>query len=862
MKQMKKRIESAFEGLARWLYRHYRISLVMLAVAFGGLLLQVPDLQFDMSSESLLHANDPYRLQYDRFREEFGQDRNIVLGITGPDIFSYDFLIKLKSLHQAIESGVPYVKRVNSLITARNISGKNDLLDVGELMAGWPETPVDMNALRQRVMSDPYYRNYLISEDGTMTAISIETDAVIVDKTATENDILAEFSDPSPGSGPDEQASEKDGEQFHYISSAEIREIVDAVSRTLPLYETDNFSIAFSGSPVVVDAFNRAVAKDMVRCSLFAILTIGLFLGLLFKRLFGVILPLMVVVASVFSALGVMAFFNVDVKIMTAILPVFILCVGVADAVHVLTIFFRHYHAPDKGGDAPSKEDAIARALGHSGLAILLTSLTTAAGLLSFSFAEVSAIGEMGIFSAAGVIIALFYTLLMLPPMLALIPLKPTPPRRVRRQPSLMDRVLTGFAHFSVNHAGKITTTAIVLLCLSLFFLTRLQYRDHMLNYFPSHMTVKQDIMQIEEKLKGVITYEAVVDTGAENGLHNPAILKKIDQAALLLKQRLKQIDPAFDIHKIITINDIVKAINKALNNDDPGQYRIPDDPKLVAQELLLFENSGADDLEPIVDTRLSKTRMSIKVPWLDSMGLYQMSGAISRELDAIFDGYAQVNLTGLSVILARTLPATLNSMYESYVLAAIVISLLMVLLVGDLKIGLLSMFPNLLPILAVIGSMAALSMPLDMTTLMIGSIAIGLVVDDTMHFMYNFRKFLDQTGDVRESVRLTLTGTGRALMITSMVLAGGFFTLLAATLPHLNRFGLVLGITIIIALLCDFLLAPALMTLVMNRAKKPHEHQPISIIPGGRKTKACDNPTAYIQTATDITENQLKRKV
>ena len=156
--------------------------------------------------------------------------------------------------------------------------------------------------------------------------------------------------------------------------------------------------------------------------------------------------------------------------------------------------------------------------------------------------------------------------------------------------------------------------------------------------------------------------------------------------------------------------------------------------------------------------------------------------------------------------------------MSKSYVLAFVVITIMMIFLVGSLKIGLLSMIPNLLPILMSMGIMGIVKVPLDLTTMLIGSIALGLVVDDTVHFMYNFRKYYDITGDSHDAVRETLLGTGRALLITSLILSLGFFADLFATLNNIMRFGIFTGITIIFALLADFIVAPALMVLVMGR--------------------------------------------
>lgn len=830
---MKKRIEAWFERWARILYRHPWVTLLILALMTGFFLFQIPHLAFDTSSESLLHKNDPYRMEYDRFRQTFGQDRSIILGITAPDIFTPGFLTKLKALHQEIEADVPHVKRVNSLVTARRVSGKDDTLHVGELLESWPEEPMDMAQLQKQVMANPFYRNHLISKDASMTAIVIETDAIITEAPASEAEALADFSDTPTG----EEASSPSDTHTRFISAAEIRQIVDAITRLLPRYQAPDFHIGFTGSPVVVDIFNQAVASDMTRCSLYALAVIALSIGFLFRRASGVCLPLLVVVAAVVSALGLMALLRVDIKIMTVILPIIILCGGVADSIHILTLFFREYR------ENTSKEDAVVRAMKQSGLPVLLTSLTTVAGLLSFAFAEISAIGEMGVFSALGVTMALVYSICLIPPLLALLPLKPG---KLEDSHSLtMDRMLTGLADFCAAHPKKIVAGSIIILALSAGFLPRLRYVDHMLNYFSDHMPVKHDMMRIDKALGGIISFEAVIDTGKENGLHDPVMLNRIDAASRRLKTEAAAMGPEFAIAKIFSITDVVKEINQALHDDDPAFYAVPAESRLVAQELFLFESSGSDELEPIVDTAFSKTRVSVKVPWLDSSGLYRLSERIGRVFEETFAGHADVTLTGMSLILARTLPATLSSMKQSYLLAAVVISVLMILLAGNFKIGLMAMLPNLLPILMVMGGLAAMNTPLDMTALMIGSIAIGLVVDDTTHFMHHFRRHFDRTGDPEAAVRLTLLGTGRAMLITTLVLSGGFLALTAATMPHLARFGVLLALALILALVADFIVTPALMILVAKPSAACCKKTVASRMPG-------EMPPSELKTGTD----------
>jgi predicted RND superfamily exporter protein len=327
--------------------------------------------------------------------------------------------------------------------------------------------------------------------------------------------------------------------------------------------------------------------------------------------------------------------------------------------------------------------------------------------------------------------------------------------------------------------------------------------------------------LHIQEKLNGLLACEIIVDAGVKNGLYEPAVLNRIETVA----DRLKQIeDPVseFYVGNVISITDLVKEINQALNKNNPQFYTIAQDREILAQELFLFELSGADDLRAIADSDFRKTRISVKVPWMGSVDFSRMVHHIEQILKEIFKDDYRFSLTGMSVILARTYPATLSSMYHSYLIAFVVISLMLILLVGDFRIGLASILPNILPIMLVMGFLAAFDIRLDMTSMMIGSIAIGLVVDDSLHFIYSYRHLWMQSGSPSYAIRQTLQTTGRALLITSIVLACGFFALLSATLLCLVQFGLLLGITILLALLADFLFLPALLVLCTRKPGRP----------------------------------------
>lgn len=809
MSKIKLKIETVFSNLARILYRHRLKTLIPALLFLCALVIHIPDITIDTTEKVMLHESDPEVVTYDAFLEQFGSDKIIVICITAEDIFSDLFLKKLKSLHVALEDTIPRINAVHSLINARYTQGKEDELIVEELLEDWPDEEKDLAAIRNYVMHHPGYINSIVSEDGHTVAILLEVEERNAWNSDENGPLIGIDVDMDSESVPVEN---KSGSPTNVLAKQR-SETIAAVYALTKRYEAPQFKTAISGISVITDTYNRYLLKDMIKTVLLSTLCIFTMLALLFRRLSGVIIPSMIVYVSLFSTLALMAISNTAVTIMTVLLPGFIMVVGVADAVHILAIFYKEFE------NGRTKEDAIAYALGHSGLAIVITSLTTAAGLLSFSFAELAAIAELGIFSAAGVFLALIYTLFLLPAILSLTPLRVKHVTSEQTRESFLDNVLLSFANFSITHPKKILTVSTVLFLISLFYIFNLKFSENLISYFPDNMAVKQDLFYTSEKLNGIANLEIVVDTHQENGIYDPDLLNRIERCAAAIRNIEQE-----DIYagKITTITEILKEINQALHNNDPKHYSIPQDRNAIAQEFLLFENSGSDDLEKIVDSRFSKTRISIKAPWVDYDIFVGFIEAVKREVYPEFQDNVTITITGGMVLFTRILLATIRSMAESYGIAFVVISIMMILLLGSFKIGLLSMIPNLLPLFVITGFMGFAGIAMNMNTIMIVSIAIGLVVDDTVHFMYNFQKYYDQSNNAPEAIRKTLLGTGRAMLFTSLILCCGFFSIMAATLKSAYFFGLLTGVTILLALIADFVLAPALMLLVTRLNLKP----------------------------------------
>ena len=804
MKNFRNRIEAWFETYAHVICRNRIKTIVIMLVLTAAMVSQIPKITIDTSTEGFLHTDDPALVAYNNFRDQFGRDEVIIIAIKSADIFSTKFLETIQKLHEELEENVPYIDDITSLVNARNTRGEADELIVEDLLEHWPQNQGEMTALKKRVLTNPLYKNLLISEDATFTTIIIKTQSH--SSLGQDVDVLEGFEEEA---AQDRNVKSKAADQGAYLTDEENSRAVNAARGVIEKYRAPDFDIFLTGSPVVTHFLKRSMINDMRKFVALAVATVAILLFVMFRRVSGVLLPLVIVILSLLATIGIMALAGVAVKVPTQILPSFLLAVGVGTSVHILAIFFQRLQKTN------DKEEAIAYALGHSGLAVVMTNVTTACGLMSFATAEVAPVADLGLFAGIGVLLTFINTLVLLPAVLALVPVSA---KRLNGRPSkssVMDRFLSGIGHFSTTHPVPILIVSSLIVGLSIFAALQIRFSHDVLKWFPEKNEIRRATEKIDHELRGTLNLEVIIDAGNENELYNPALLKRIDKAAADTESL--EFEEVF-VGKAWSLATILKEINQALNENRSDYYRIPSNRDLIAQEFLLFENSGSDDLEDVVDSQFSKARFTIKGPFKDAVKYNRLIDTVNRYFDENFPGET-ITLTGLMVLMSRTVNNAIISMTRSYVIALVVITVLMIILIGRFRIGLLSMIPNLAPILIMLGIIGATPFKMDLFTMMVASIAIGLAVDDTIHFMHNFRRYYEQSGDPKQAVYETLHTTGRAMLVTSIVLSIGFFIFVFASMNNLFAFGLLTAITILMALAADYLVAPALMVLV----NRPH---------------------------------------
>lgn len=784
-------------------FKTLAICLLLTLLAFQSF----PRLRMDVSIEGFLKPDDPVLAAYNRFRADFDNDELIVVGIEGDRVFDPAFLEKLNRLHHELEENVPYVDEITSLINVRNTRGQGDTLIVEDLFEQFPGTGPELDTLKRRTAQNRLYKNLVISEDMRTTAIVIR---LLSFSPGNTGDIMQEFENTGlPGQNLDHRKK---------LTVAESGAAVEKARNIVQAYQSGDFRVFLSGAAAVDHFLVTIIPKDTKKFMMLAYLTVIVLLGLIFRRVSGILIPVAVVSLTLIFTLALFALSGVTIKLPTQTLPSFLLAVSVCYSVHILALF--HYRR-DRG--EPRKQ-ALGRALSHSGKAIVLTGITTAAGLLSFSGSKNAPISELGLFAGSGVCIAVLLTFILVPALVSFIPEKKTVGHT---RPSALDRLLTGIAAFATGHYRLVLATAFLVLLVCAAGISQIRFSHNTLKWLPETAAIRMDTEYLDRHLKGTVSMEVIIDTQKENGLYDPALLRRMDAVS----QEIQDLSTdRVATGKAWSLVEIIKETNQALHGNDPSRYTIPDSRDLLVQELFLFSNSGSDDLEDFTDSGFSKARISVKLPFVDAIAYHGYIQKVDALLKKEFPGIS-VTTTGLVMIYARVIANTISDMKISYAVAVCAVTLMMIFLIGNIRMGLISMIPNLFPIIVVIGVAGFLQVPFSLFIMLIGNIVIGLAVDDTIHFMHNFNTCFQQGLSCKQSVENTLLTSGRAMLLTTLILCSAFFIYLFSSLNHLNHFGILAGLAVIFALVADFFVTPALMTYFYGRTPLPEpdpaSHQP-----------------------------------
>ncbi len=806
MNDYKRKIEKWFQTLGIRIIR-YRWAILLITFVVAGLATtQLPKLSIATSIESSFTKNDQTLTDYQRFRSQFGRDEDIVLLISSSDIFSLEFLTTLKQFHEDLENSLPLLKEVSSLVNAPYIESVDGGVHVGGFLDNLPSTKEEAQRYRQRGHSYSGFQNSYLTPDGKHAIVVIKTQAV----SALTVDGLRLRGYARGVHGAEAPPPPAQQQSISQVENIAVNGIVEAVIKE---YQAPNFNIAFSGTPVYQYHVEPMVRSNMKKMCIGILIVSVLFMPFLFGRGTGAILPPVTAILGLMIALGLMALLSVRFSLTSSMLPSILLSIGLTAPIHFLVVYYKHQKRI-------GKFRGIIATMGHTGFPIAMTSFTTVAGLLSFSFSDIVPISELVSFIVVGIIATLVFTLVALPAFLSILQVVAGVKKgEADYEASVFNRTLLAIGRLGVNRPYLVLCLFLAVILVVGIGIPKLHFSHNELDYFTEDSDFMRQVRLIEAKTGGFRALELLIDTQREQGIIDHDLLQAMEQLTTQLKSETDIQGRAY-VGRTRSLVDLIREISCVTNGRDQGLCPVPKDDQVLAEQFDQMNRSAPAVLRKYTDDDFRVGRLTAMMYWKDAAHDVDFIARVKKYAATLFDSGVKVVVTGVVSINAVIINAMMTSLAIGYSTGFLLITVLMILAIGDVRLGLLAMIPNLLPIIIALGVMGYLDIPLNTYNLIGGCIVIGLAVDDTIHFFHNFRRYYQISGDINFAVSETLGSAGRALMATTLILVSSFWMRLFSDLKVVADFGLVMGIALLVAFLADVLLAPALLRMFYGNGK------------------------------------------
>jgi len=835
----------------------------------------VHHLTLDTSLKTFMRSDATVKQVLDDYRAEFGRDDVFLVVIEG-DVFTPPFIHDLRVFYDALltldfqpqdapsspansddspsntadfgdfgdddgwgdESGGSAIEEILSLVNAKTTRREGDSLRVMDLIPSRADAAT-LTRLRSEVLADRRFVDQLVSRDGKHTVLVVRT---------------------------------------QHLSHRDMAAFYSAVMALSTRSTVTGFRPYVAGGAALNATFQGLLVSDLRRMVGFCVLGMFLALFILFRQPMGILAPLLLVGVAGAFMMATMAISGMPLTMVSNILPAFLFCVGICHAVHLVSVF-RDRLAADL-----STHDALIDAVSTTATPIIYTSLTTIVGLLSFRFATIDAIQEMGLAGALGIFFACVLSLTFLPALLSFHGRGSLGHRPNRRD--VIDRFLSHT--LGVSRGGRrrwILVSLVILGGLAAWGISRGQVYHNPVEWIPEDTEFISAFKKADGPGGGVANVQLLIEAENPDGVYAPALLDGIVRLSTHISAyQDPQVGPL--VRSVSSIVDLVEETHRNLRPAGDSSLR-PDTVAGVAQGLLLFENSAPDVLRRFVVSDRTRAQVTVRSHWLEATSYRPFIADVDEGIARLISPYCpsgpprarceaacarhawcaqdgsrchsahttfelpssegclsacldeptlatesceaagpRVRPTGAIYTLVNTVGTLIDDLLRSFGAAFVVITLIMVILLRGPRLGLIAMVPNLLPIIVIMGLMGFTNIPIDVNNLLLASISIGLAVDDTIHYLHHFRRHWIRTGDLEGSLNHAVTHTGRAIVSTTVILMLGFGAFIGAEMANVQRFGFLVSATALFALLIDLIYAPALLrTFFRTTAPKESQH-------------------------------------
>jgi predicted RND superfamily exporter protein len=749
--------------IGEWTIRQrWRIILVaLLVVASAGSGIRF--LTFNNDLRVFFSAQNPQLQALEDLEATYNKIDNVLFVLAPRDgnVFTRETLTAIDELTGAAWQ-TPYSVRVDSLTNFQHSRAEGDELIVADLVEDAGRlAETDLARIRDIALAEPSLANRLVSTTGHVTAINVTI--------------------PLPGR-----------------SMTEVPEVTAFVRRLAADFRQrhPDIDIYLTGAVMFDNGFAEVVQDDMRTLVPLMFVVLVVITGVALRSLTGTLVTLLIILVSTLTGMGIAGWMGLALNPASSNAPVIILTLAVADSVHILVTLMQQLSR------GKTRQQAIVESLRINFQAVLLTSVTTAIGFLTMNLSDAPPFRDLGNIVAIGVTAALLYSVLLLPALMAVLPLRAAP------APSASIPRLDRLAGFVIARRVPVLRAAWIAIAVASAGMLQIEFSDDWVKYFDTRYDLRTATDFMEDNLLGAHLIEYSLDSGEAGGISEPAYLATLEAFAEWYRQQPR-------VGHVQTIVPMMKRLNRNLHGDDPAYYRLPDQRELAAQYLLLYEMSlpYGLDLNNRINVDKSATRMVITLKGISTLELRELEQRAHAWLEEHAPAHMVSHGSGLSMVWAHISRRNINSMLGAAFLALLLISGLLVFALRSLRFGVVSLFPNLAPAFMAFGIWGLIVGQVGLGLSVVVSLTLGIVVDDTVHFLSHYLRARREAGlEPAAAIRHSFNTVGTAMWITTVTLVAGFLVLTLSGYKMNADMGLLSAITLSLALLMDFLFLPALL--------------------------------------------------
>lgn len=732
--------------------------LLVVSAMYGAIFLTFSNDYRDFFSE-----DNPQLLAFDRLQKTFSQSDNVLFVVTPKDgeLFSAKTLADIEWLTEQAWL-TPYSLRVDSITNFQHTRADGDDLFVGNLIEQADQMSAEeLAAVKAIALQEPLLVDRLVNPAGTVTGVNVTIQL--------------------PGKSLDEVPE----------VAAFARDLAQQLRA-----RNANFEVRLSGLAMLNNAFPEQSQHDMAVLYPLMLGLIVVITGALLKSFAATLVTALVIIFTIFANLGITGWIDIALTAPTTTVPVVVMTLAVADSVHILVNFLQFMRR------GQSKHEAMAESLRINLSPVFLTSATTAIGFLSMNFSEAPPFRDLGNMAAIGVLIAFLLSITFLPALMMLLPVKGG------QRESTGTTAMKSLGGYVVHHQRLLFWSMLILILLGVSQLPRNTLNDSFVEYFDEDVAFRAHTDYTTDNLTGIYLIEYAVNAPGEGLVSDPEFLQHLENFANWYRQQ------PHVIH-VNSLTDIMKRLNQNLHGDDPAWYRLPEDRELAAQYLLLYEFSlpFGLDLNNQINVKKSATRLTVTLDSVSSEELLEIERNAQAWLAEHAPAYMRAMGASPDLMFAHIGHRNIRAMLEGATWALILISGLLVIALKSLRVGLISMVPNLIPLALAFGLWGLFVGQVGLALSVVTGMALGIVVDDTVHFLSKYlRARREKSLNSEQAVMYAFTTVGTAMTVTSLVLIVGFASLTLSSFQMNADMGLLTAGTIALALIADFLFLPTLL--------------------------------------------------